>query len=915
MSKKIIGDMSVQGNALLNDKNTIRDINNVTADEQGNINFPFYNKEYIDKITSTLPVSRVGSMDYLPMNINGSFEGSTNYSGKGVFPIITESDGTVVYLRPGTNGSTFGYYYSFIENARTVLELVPTLTNEKFIPKSFSQNHKLNAFVSTNAQELLMMKTNNGTDDTYTISLTNGTLNPISHQNVEFPASLISDTDPQYAVLLNDSAYILCLDGYSNTSEMAISVYKISKSDIIAGTYTSLSKITGFNGNNLFGDAVVSSDNIKLASLYFSNTPEDKSLYCIPTGNVYRGFYVYWGNQEGSLHAETSNDKIRIAFVHGAEISTQQAASRSITAISLVLDTTTKNYVFDMPAAGQVTITTNSNGIATWNNPYSSDMTRFSGLSTGSSLNRVPTYTLTSDGVQFCAMARHDTFPEHTLSRAKISNFTTKYDAWNVTNRQLNSVLLKSVPPVFGSVIGENLIHPTIISASKILMHCSGTYNNEPTDINSVVYTELSGSPTYQYKSVVTGGTISGFAPNANRGILTHNDNRFLGCITVMDQNSTTRVYGSSFFEGFNKFSALEMNQNDFSYSQELNIGSAVLSTLKADMISSVNLPYPVLQSFVGLFYVPEDTYTKSFAVVTVRLNAPVGTVNSYIILSEVDVSVASNTVSSASILSSYLISRGVAASSVSTNLFNRMGGLIIAKYQEFTYVGIPTVYSVNTSSGNFASLICKVDNGTKMITGNPKLISTGYNSSTANTYEVGVLPGIGFGLFENGTITDIKTKLVFKNFGTTESQFDAMISNPASNPTSRIVVAAQDVAQGFIVYFTQSIPIFIQGKYYEMPITSIDLSSIDANPGNKTFYLYITVIEGVPTYQISSSLMSEELYRIYVGTIVTGASAITSITTEKVSRFLTYRTSTTKRGSAIPASTGVPSGTGTRWN
>ncbi|MCU6295035.1 hypothetical protein, partial [Escherichia coli] len=67
--------------------------------------------------------------------------------------------------------------------------------------------------------------------------------------------------------------------------------------------------------------------------------------------------------------------------------------------------------------------------------------------------------------------------------------------------------------------------------------------------------------------------------------------------------------------------------------------------------------------------------------------------------------------------------------------------------------------------------------------------------------------------------------------------------------------------------------------------------------------------------YVISTTLLDETLTNVYVGDIVTGSTSITSIDTEKVTRFLTYRPSTTKRGSAIPASTGVPSSSGTRWH
>lgn len=916
MSKKIIGDMSIQRNAQSNGRNTIRDINNITADINGNINLPYYDKEYINKVMSVIPLSRIGTMDYLPMNINGSFEGSSNYIGKGIYPILLENDGTLVYLRPGTNGNTFGYYYCYVKNARTVQTLAPTLTNEKFIPTNFTTSHSLISFVGSNASELLMMKTNDGTKNTYTLSLTNGTMNNVAHQNLEFPATAISGTDPQYAIVVDSLIYIFCLDGYTSNSEMAISVYTLPKNNIISGTFTSLTKVTGFSGTNLFGTSISGSTNIKLAPMYFSNTPSDNSLYCIPSGNVYRSFSSFWGNNEGTLHAEKNDKLIRISFVHSAETATQQANTRTLTAISLVLDTNNKKYTLDNTNVGQVTITTNpTTGAITWSNPYSANMESYSGLTLNGSLNRVPTYTMTSDGVQFTATARHDSSPEHYVSRCNITNFVSKYNAWNVTTRAVNSMLLSMVNPVFGSVIGENLIHPTIISSSKILMHCSGTFNDNLTDYNTTVCTTLSGSPNYVYNSITSGGTINGYKPSEDRVILNNTDYRYIGCITVMNQDGSTKVYGSSFIQGINKFSGLEMNQDDLSFSQQVDINATILNDLKQDMINSVVLPYTVQQSYIALYYVPDNTYSKSYAVVTVLLSAPTGVANSYHILSEVDVTVTSNSVTSYGIVSSYLINRNIVARSVNTGLIERMGGMIIAKYEDFTYVGIPTLFAVNTSSGNYSSLICKVDNNSKLIVNTPKMIATGYNSSTAGTYQVGVIPNLGFGLFENGDVTDIKTKLIFKNYGTTEAQFDNMFNNPASNPLSRIVVTSQDVAQGFIIYFTQNVPVFMQGSYHEMPVTSVNLTSINSDPSNKIFYLYITIEEGEAVYKVSEDLLSEELYRVYIGTVVTGQSAITSINTEKVTRFLTYRTSTTKRGSAIPMSTGVPSGTGTRWH
>lgn len=921
MAKKIYANVSVSNNTQSDNKPIITDINGTLPDSSGNIDYQFYNKEYINKIIKVLPVSRVGTMDYLPMNINGSFEGATNVIGKGIFPTILENDGTLVYLRAGTNGSSFNYYYSYCPNIRTVTSINPVITNEKFVPNFFTPTHKLISFIGSNCSDILMMNTNNGTIDTYVVSLTNGTLNSTAHQSVEFPRSLITGTNPQYIMVHNNVVYIWCIDGYLNTSEFAISLYTMSVDDIKNNSYSSLTKVSGFNGTNLYGDPITSSPNIKLANMGFSKNVSDKPLYNLPDGNVFRGFTLYWGNNEGSLQAAGLNENIRVAFYHAAETSTQQQILRTYTGISFVYNIGTKKYTLDNNSSAPIAISTTASGVISYDNPYYIDcQNQLHGLALSSSLNRVPNFYITNDGLNLVTFARHASSPEHFASRSQITGFTNLYDSLNLQQRRLTQILLSTIYPLYGSPIGENLIHPTIISKSKILTCCSGTDNGYYFDNDHTVSSELGTERNYSYYSMNSNSTMTGFAPNVNRKLLDNTDYRYSGMVTIVDETGDTKVYGTSFIEGYpTKFSGSLLNQDDLSYSDYYTMTDrSILTNLKNSMVNNMQseIGFNTLDSKVILYFVPDNSFTKSFAVVTGRTDAPVGQNNSYLIVSEVDVVLQSKNVSSVTITSTHYIPRGIASSTLSSGFAKRQPGMIIAKYEQFTYVGLPAFFGVNTSSSaNLASLICKVQNNTKLLTGTPKIINTTYVSSTGGTYEVGVLPSIGFGLFENGDITDVQTKLVFKLFGTTEAQFDAMVANPAGAPLERIVVLSQEVSQGFNVYFTQEVPVLINGSYYKLLPTSIDLKSITPEPENKTFYIYIVVLENVCQYLISTEKLSEELSRTYIGTVITGELAIISIESEKVTRFLTNRISTTKRGSAIPASTGVPSGTGTRWH
>ena len=155
----------------------------------------------------------------------------------------------------------------------------------------------------------------------------------------------------------------------------------------------------------------------------------------------------------------------------------------------------------------------------------------------------------------------------------------------------------------------------------------------------------------------------------------------------------------------------------------------------------------------------------------------------------------------------------------------------------------------------------------------------------------------------------------MFQLFGTTEAQMDALIAGTGTS--TPVVVMSQEVPEGFSVYFTQELPVFLGGMYDKLPIQTVDLRTIKADPSNTTFYIYVSMdrSKGEASYVISTALLDETLTRAFIGTIVTIDAGIDRIDAEKVTRFLTYRPSTYKRGSAIPASTGVPSGTGSRWH
>lgn len=114
--------------------------------------------------------------------------------------------------------------------------------------------------------------------------------------------------------------------------------------------------------------------------------------------------------------------------------------------------------------------------------------------------------------------------------------------------------------------------------------------------------------------------------------------------------------------------------------------------------------------------------------------------------------------------------------------------------------------------------------------------------------------------------------------------------------------------ALGWVFSTTATIPLIMAGGAFTLPTISVNLSTLF--PGafaNKTFYVYVRLVAGVPSLLISQTQIADTITNMFIGTIATGAGAIATITIKKVTRLDTFRVSNLPVGSAIPVSNGTP--------
>ena len=116
------------------------------------------------------------------------------------------------------------------------------------------------------------------------------------------------------------------------------------------------------------------------------------------------------------------------------------------------------------------------------------------------------------------------------------------------------------------------------------------------------------------------------------------------------------------------------------------------------------------------------------------------------------------------------------------------------------------------------------------------------------------------------------------------ESEFDNWSIGSVAKSSYR-VLTSQEVAQGWVLYFTEETSVVLNGRFYKLPPQNFNLLTLTATPANRTFYVHVQVVNGEAKYLVSLTKQADSATLLYLGRVVTGANTITSIDVRKASR------------------------------
>ena len=111
----------------------------------------------------------------------------------------------------------------------------------------------------------------------------------------------------------------------------------------------------------------------------------------------------------------------------------------------------------------------------------------------------------------------------------------------------------------------------------------------------------------------------------------------------------------------------------------------------------------------------------------------------------------------------------------------------------------------------------------------------------------------------------------------------------------------------GYILYFQEIKNVMLSGKCYDIPAQVFDIRSIDSNPANKTYHVYIIFSGGKVVYKVTTDIIPESPTNMLVAHVFCGSSQIDRVESWNRFTMVGIAPSDARQGSVmLPSSGGI---------
>lgn len=903
MAKKILGNLQVGRYASSQGRNLTRSVEGANFSTSGSLEIDSYTQDEFNKIISVLPLSHYGSFSFLPAGVYGSFEGASDVPAYRYRKIQVEDDGTLLILRSGTNGAKRALYYSYMNNILSTTDLNTSInSNREYKPGYFGSTYTAKMAYASDAKIVSGLAFDSSNAQYIFISWTNGTLNDTQHVGSIVPIATLMPNGGTVRFVMTGNTNIYFFVENSASTNLILEMRSIPISQVLASATTlTVTEYQNWTNTTFYG-RTVSNSNIVLNERKTDTTAATFPYAVVPASTT--GTEPYMTGVD-LYAAQTSTGIIRLRVVGDMWCTTASRSIRPKHSYSILLNPTTKvSTLEDFSGSGTpITITDPGSGsslVATGQTISVDPIT----TNNGNRGNLVMGYYYFDNGTTIAIGTENLGTSPTKIQRAVYPSATSVYDTLRVRQHSNSADWVSgSMKTAFGSTVGSEVMGFEWLPNSHYKV-CS--YDGNSVFRNSV--NQYVPGPTYSFGSVSL-GTINGFQPTTNRVFAgtTPNERIFISTIS----GSTVTTNGGVLIENYKTTTPLSYDQNMVG-TGTISINSSLLTSFKTQRLNAATLPIDQTNKTNITVYIPQQTDCPAFALIS----GVTPTLTNYLQIVEVNVNARSGTISTLTFKRLVHESVGSAYGGIAADAtYGVQGSSVgITIYDAGTFYMIggvdPYVYKTQGDT-NSTTWRAKVTKSTQQM--DDFVVSGTYQAHTSSSGQLPwAVPGVGFGYIDfSRNADDDRVRVIFQPVGTTLAQYNAWADNG-----SPILLASQDVAQGFILYFTEPTPVLLSGKSFTMPIQNIDLTTVKANPANTTFNIYVIMQEGLAKYIASETVIAETGTSAYntfwIGTVTTNNLQIDTITIYKRSRLDVFGTSLEAAGSSIPVSYGLPTGSGT---
>lgn len=854
-------------------------------------------KEVDDRLLNYIPAgsfnaSKYGDNSWPRPNVLGNWRGGQRDESHPSGPIIDEPDGSLTIIENATDGTSAGAYYTFLTDSKNPngswnFNLNPTpVAYSPSILTRFPGTWKVLWVGSSEGNTVVwgQMQNVDTLEVKYFVALTNGTGDQKQHICTTF--TLADGLEVNYrnrGMLVRNKVVFFAPD------VLKVTVSALNVSDIIAGTEAVLTRVVGWTNDVI--NTTNTSDGILLAGTAVSTDINADSV-CWKDTNANPGGY----QSRLFAAAHPSDNKVRL---HIANIFRFTFAGGDTTA--------TCNYILDL----DLDLKTAAMHSETKEKLLMSNNGALSLISTGKQPAISSKYlrmnwnwhgdvAISDSGRLFITRWANEGLGS--LESGVVTSAGLKLTAWDKLhpdNFNYVSSYNRQIYRRFGSLMGGNAMFKSSFPDNNVLV---SSVTSSPTDHatpqNILSMTRNFGSPTgYTYKT--DSGDIKGFYPSSDKQQVKviYTSNSMAALVQGVSKKVTSVGAGMLDPKRGVRESVRQLKLVDGTLT---NAGAGVLSltgdagmnAIVASLIAAEGTKLGADVIYNYQLWVPPKGTREYPPLLIVNLYSP-SVLNGMVLYYNAQVTLSSGT-----------MENGVIGNvTLGTLIFRREAGWAGTSLADSFSAGFVYEHCLPTGDVVWAGLFTPVNYYFNTIGGNeiPRLSMTivpGENAYTAANAQyrsssswyhgndpLTVIDGIGPVLLNLPLgRTGGGAAFYYRKIDLTADRSSFLSPAPSTNDPSNYVLVSSLVSDEFKLYFTDNQDSLIDSVYYEVSSVIQDLVDVDPSPGNKKFYVYLSLVNGEVTYVIST--LENAPFDLYIGYVVTNATQIIQIEIVKATKF-----------------------------